>query len=169
MTRFSLKVTDKIAKLEKICIKPLIFELSYFLIKYKVRLKMIFKKLESKKIPIPKGCYSQAVQMGNLIFTSGQLPVDPISGKFISDDVAKQVVRVLENIKNILEDNGSSLSHVIKSTIFISDIKHWTKVNDIYARYFKNSLPPARSIISCNSIHYGLDIEMEVVAYIPPK
>ena len=128
---------------------------------------MIFKKLESKKIPIPKGCYSQAIQMGNLIFTSGQLPVDPVSGKFVSGDVAKQVIRVLENIKNILEDNGSSLNYVIKSTIFISDIKLWNMVNDIYAKYFKNSLPPARSIITCNNIHYGLDIEMEVVAYIP--
>lgn len=128
---------------------------------------MIFKKVESKRAPKPGGCYSQAIQMGNLIFTSGQLPVDPISGKFISGDVAKQVIRVLENIRNILEDNGSSLNYVIKTTIFISDIKHWNIVNEIYAKYFKNSLPPARSIIACSEIHHGLDIEMEVIAYIP--
>jgi 2-iminobutanoate/2-iminopropanoate deaminase len=128
---------------------------------------MIFKKVESKRAPKPGGCYSQAIQIGNLIFTSGQLPVNPISGKFISSDVEKQVIRVLENIKNILEDNGSSLNHVIKSTIFISNIKHWNIVNEIYAKYFKNSLPPARSIITCSSIHHGLDIEMEVVAFIP--
>ena len=128
---------------------------------------MIFKKVESKRAPIPKGCYSQAVQIGNLIFTSGQLPVDPISGKFISGDVEKQVIRVLENIKAILDDNGSSLNHVIKATIFISNIKHWDAVNKIYSDYFKNSLPPARSIITCANIHYGLDIEMEVIAHIP--
>jgi len=128
---------------------------------------MVFKKIRSKRAPEPGGCYSQAVRIGNLIFTSGQLPVDPISGKFISGDVRKQVKRVLENIKNILEDNGSSLDCVIKSTIFISDIKHWIIVNEIYADYFKNSLPPARSIITCPKIHHGLDIEMEVIAHIP--
>ena len=128
---------------------------------------MIFKKVESKRAPKPGGCYSQAIQMGNLIFTSGQLPVDPISGKFISGDVEKQVIRVLENIKSIMGDNGSSLNHVVKATIFISNIKHWDAVNKIYSDYFKNSLPPARSIITCANIHYGLDIEMEVIAHIP--
>lgn len=128
---------------------------------------MIFKKLASKKAPIPKGCYSQAVQMGNLIFTSGQLPVDPVSGKFVNDGIEKQMIRVLENIKAILEDNGSSLEHVVKATIFISNIEHWNAVNKIYSNYFKNSLPPARSIITCANIHYGLDIEMEVIAFIP--
>jgi len=127
---------------------------------------MIFKKVGSKKVPLPKGCYSQATQIGNLIFTSGQLPVDPASGKFVSGDIAKQVTRVLENIKNILEDNGSSLNYVIKSTIFISHIKYWNIVNEIYAKYFKNSLPPARSIITCSEIHHGPDIEMEVIAFI---
>lgn len=128
---------------------------------------MIFKKIESEKAPKPGGCYSQAIQMGNLIFTSGQLPVDPVSGKFIYDGIEKQVVRVLENIKAILEDNGSSLEHVIKATIFISNIKHWDAVNEIYSDYFKNSLPPARSIITCSEIHHGLEIEMEVIAFIP--
>jgi len=128
---------------------------------------MIFKKLESKKAPIPKGCYSQAVQMGNLIFTSGQLPVDPVSGKFVYEGIEKQIIRVLENIKAILEDNGSSLEHVVKTTIFISNIEHWNAVNKIYSNYFKNSLPPARSIIACSEIHHGLDIEMEVIAHIP--
>ena len=128
---------------------------------------MIFKKVESKRAPKPGGCYSQAVQIGNLLFTSGQLAVDPISGKFITGNIEKQVIRILENIKNILEDNGSSLENVIKSTIFISDIKHWSIVNGIYSKYFKNSLPPARSIIACSEIHYGLDIEMEVIAFIP--
>lgn len=126
---------------------------------------MICKKIESKRAPKPGGCYSQAIQMGNLIFTSGQLPVDPTTGKFISGDIAKQVIRVLENIKNILEDNSSSLDCVIKSTIFISDIKYWSIVNEIYAKYFRNSLPPARSIIVCSEIHHGLDIEMEVIAH----
>jgi len=128
---------------------------------------MIFKKIESEKVPKPGGCYSQAIQMGNLIFTSGQLPVDLVSGKFIYDGIEKQVVRVLENIKAILEDNGSSLEHVIKATIFISNIKHWDTVNKIYSDYFKNSLPPARSIITCSEIHHGLEIEMEVIAFIP--
>lgn len=126
---------------------------------------MICKKIESKRAPKPRGCYSQAIQIGNLIFTSGQLPAVPITGKFISGGIAKQVIRVLENIKNILEDNSSSLDCVIKSTIFISDIKHWSIVNEIYAKYFRNSLPPARSIIVCSEIHHGLDIEMEVIAH----
>jgi len=128
---------------------------------------MIVKKIGSESAPEPGGCYSQAIQIGNLIFTSGQLPIDPISGEFVTGDIRKQVIRVLENIKNILEDNGSSLDYVVRSTIFISNIKHWSIVNEVYTKYFKNSLPPARSIITCPEIHHGLDIEMEVIAYIP--
>lgn len=83
---------------------------------------MQVKKIETDLAPKPQGFYSQAVQVDNLIFTSGQLPIVPDSGEFIKEDIEKQTIQVLENIKALLERAGSSLDNVIKATIFIRDI-----------------------------------------------
>lgn len=127
---------------------------------------MQVKKIETNLAPKPQGFYSQAIQMDNLIFTSGQLPIVPNSGEFIEGDIEKQTIQVLENIKAILEKAGSSLNNVIKATIFIRDINQWKTVNKIYARYFEHGIPPARSIIAGIDIHYNVDIELEVIAYL---
>jgi len=124
------------------------------------------KKIETDLAPKPQGFYSQAVQVGNLIFTSGQLPIVPGSGEFIKGDIEKQTIQVLENIKAILERAGSSLDNVIKATIFIRDISQWKTVNKVYAHYLEKGIPPARSVIAGADIHYGVDIEMEVIAYL---
>jgi len=122
------------------------------------------KKITTDLAPKPQGFYSQAIQVGNLIFTSGQLPRIPDSGELIKGDIEKQAIQVLENIKAILERAGSSLDNVVKATIFIRDITQWRAVNKIYAQYLKNGIPPARSVIAGADIHHGADIEMEVIA-----
>ena len=127
---------------------------------------MKIKKLETDLAPKPQGFYSQAVQVKNLIFTSGQLPVIPDSGELIKGNIEKQTVQVLENIKAILENAGSSLNNVVKATIFIRDINQWKTVNKVYTRYFEKSIPPARSVIAGVDIHYSADIEMEVIAFL---
>ena len=127
---------------------------------------MQVKKIETDLAPKPQGFYSQAVQVGNFIFTSGQLPIVPDSEEIITGDIEKQTIQVLENIKAILERAGSSLNNVIKATIFIRDISQWKTVNKVYARYFEKGIPPARSVIAGADIHYSADIEMEVIAYL---
>jgi len=127
---------------------------------------MQIKKIETDLAPKPQGFYSQAVQVDNLIFTSGQLPIVPDSGEFIKGDIKKQTIQVLENIKAILESTGSSLENIIKTTIFIRDISQWKVVNRIYAGYFKKGIPPARSVIVAADIHNGANIEMEVIAFL---
>jgi len=127
---------------------------------------MVIERLFSENAPEPKGFYSQAVKYENLIFTSGQLPIDPQSGESINDSIENQVIRVLKNIQSILEDNNSSIEKIIKVTIFIRNIKDWEIVNCLYKDFFKSSLPPARSIIAGVDINRNLDIEMEVIAYI---
>ena len=127
---------------------------------------MQVKKIETDLAPKPRGFYSQAIQVDNLIFTSGQLPIVPDSGEFIKGDIEKQTIQVLENIKAILERAGSSLDNVIKVTIFIRDISQWKTVNKVYARYLEKGIPPARSVIAGVDIHYGADIELEVIAYL---
>jgi len=127
---------------------------------------MQVKKIETDLAPKPQGFYSQAIQVDNLIFTSGQLPIVPDSGEFIKGDIEKQTIQVLESIKAILERAGSSLDSVIKTTIFIRDISQWKTVNKVYARYLEKGIPPARSVIAGVDIHYGADIELEVIAYL---
>jgi len=127
---------------------------------------MQVKKIETDLDPKPQGFYSQAVQVDNLIFTSGQLPIVPDSGEFIKGDIEKQTIQVLENIKAILERAGSSLDNVIKATIFIRDISQWKTVNKVYTRYLEKGIPPARSVIAGADIHYGAGIELEVIAYL---
>lgn len=127
------------------------------------------RSLRSDNAPAARGFYSPAVRVDNLIFTAGQLPIDPRTGEMLHGTVEEQTDRVIRNIKALLEDNGSSLENVVKSTIFLRKTDQWNAVNEVYSRYFENTTPPARAIIGGVDIHYGLDIEMEVVAYVPGK
>ncbi len=123
--------------------------------------------LSSSKAPTPKGFYSQAVRVGSLIFTAGQLPADPESGDFVRGTVEAQTERVIENIRGILEENGSSLSLAVKTTVYLREISSWGSVNSVYSRFFEGTVPPARTVIGGVDIHYGLDVEMDVVACVP--
>lgn len=116
----------------------------------------------TNKASAPAGHYSQAIIFNNMVFVSGQLPVRP-NGEKVLGDIEAQARQVLDNVQAILEASSSDLQHVIKSTIYISDISLWNKVNEVYAEYF-GTHKPARAVVPTKELHYGFLIEMEVIA-----
>lgn len=118
----------------------------------------------TKAAPDAIGPYSQAIQAGNLVMASGQLPVDPFTGK-IPGDVQAQTAQSIENLKAILEAAGSSLPQVMKTTVFIKNMDDFSKVNEVYAKYFPNN-PPARSCVEVARLPKDAFVEVEAVATI---
>ena len=110
----------------------------------------------------PGGHYSQATVFENLIFTAGQLAITP-TGEKLNGPIEEQALQALKNIKAIVEAAGSDLNHVLKTTIFISDISLWPKVNEVYSEFFGNH-KPARSTIPVKELNHGFLIEIEAIA-----
>lgn len=121
------------------------------------------KILISDKAPEPVGPYSQAVEFGNLIYTSGQIALNT-DGNIVSDEIEEQTRKTLENIKNILEDNGSSMDNVIKTTVFLKDMLYFNSMNEVYKTYFDKTLP-ARSTIAVSGLPKNANVEIEVIAF----
>lgn len=125
-----------------------------------------------KKIPIntdkaPKaiGPYEQAVQIGNLIFSSGQLAIDPENGTLLDSSISDQTKLILTNLENILISAGSSLENVVKTTIYLINMESFAEVNEAYSQFFPDN-PPARSTVCVSALPLGAIIEIEAVAYI---
>jgi 2-iminobutanoate/2-iminopropanoate deaminase len=110
------------------------------------------------------GPYSQAVRAGSLLFTSGQLPINPVTGE-LSGDIKAQTRQVLENIKAIIEAAGGSLDDIIKATVFITDLSGFAAMNEVYAKYFTTK-PPARSTVEVSGLAKKALVEIEAVAMI---
>jgi len=123
------------------------------------------KVIQTEKAPKAIGPYSQAIQAGNFLFLSGQIPLDPKTGELVKGDIRKQTQQVLENIKGILESKGLEMENVVKSTIFLKDIANFNQVNEVYATYFPSS-PPARSTVEVTKLPRDADIEIEALAII---
>ncbi len=121
------------------------------------------KVIETDRAPKAIGPYSQAIQAGDLIFLSGQIPIDPATGGMVEGGIEQQTRRVLENIKGLLESQKSGMGDVIKVTIFLKDMGHFSRVNEIYAAYFP-SCPPARSTVEVARLPRDVLIEIEAVA-----
>jgi len=119
--------------------------------------------IKTSKAPAPAGHYSQAVIYNDLIFISGQLPINPETKEKITGTIEEQAHQTLKNVKAILEAAGSNLQNVLKTTVYISDISLWGPVNEIYAEYFGNH-KPARAIVPTRELHHGFKIEVEAVA-----
>ena len=122
--------------------------------------------IQTEKGPRAIGPYSQAVQAGNLLFLSGQIPIDPKTGGLIKGDIRQQTQQVLENMKGILESQKLGMEDVIKTTIFLKDMGNFGQVNEVYATYFATS-PPARSTVEVARLPRDVDIEIEALALIP--
>ena len=120
------------------------------------------KVISSKKAPAAIGPYSQAIVLGNMTFLSGQLPVDPTSGK-IPEKVEDQAAQSIANIKSILAENGMNLTNVVKTTVFLSDINDFAVVNKVYGEHFQEPYP-ARSCIQVAAIPKGCKVEIECIA-----
>lgn len=118
----------------------------------------------SEKAPGAIGPYSQAVKFENLIFVSGQIPVNPESGE-ISKDIKEQAAQSMANIKNILEEAGASLDDIVKTTIFVKDLSNFETVNEVYKSFFSNTYP-ARSCVEVSKLPKDAGIEIEAIAAI---
>ena len=121
------------------------------------------KIILTDKAPAPLGPYSQGVEVNGLVFFSGQIAIDPAVGKIVVTDIEGQTRRVLANISALLDAAGLTTEDVVKTTVFITDIADFAKVNAIYAQTF-SSLPPARSCVEVSALPSGALVEIEIVA-----
>ena len=122
------------------------------------------KEIKTKNAPAAIGPYSQAVVQNNIIFTSGQIPVNPITGE-IPEGIEAQANQVFTNIRNLLEASGTSITKTVKTTVFIQNIDDFAKVNEIYGEYFTEPYP-ARSCVEVSRLPKGVLIEVEAIAEI---
>ncbi len=123
------------------------------------------KVIHTDRAPEAIGPYSQAIQAGDFLFLSGQIPLDPKTGELVKGDIRNQTRQVLENIRGVLESQGSGMKDVVKVTIFLKDIGNFNQVNEIYATYFPSS-PPARSTVEVAKLPKDADIEIEMIALV---
>lgn len=111
------------------------------------------------------GPYSQAIKVGNFVFISGQIPIDPKTGNLVEGDIKEQTKRVIENIKAIIESIGGSLENIVKTTVFLKSLEEFSQMNEVYAEYFKDK-PPARSTVEVSRLPKDVRIEIEAIAII---
>lgn len=111
------------------------------------------------------GPYSQAVRAGDFVYLSGQIPLDPATGEVVQGDIGVQVTRVMQNIGAVLGAASASWQHVVKTTIFLTDLGDFQAVNAVYSTYFE-SAPPARSTVQVAALPRGVAVEIEVIAYV---
>ena len=125
----------------------------------------IMKEISTKKAPAAIGPYSQAIRLGNLVYTSGQIPIDPATGVLVEGGIKEQTRQSLTNVKAILEEAGISMSQVVKTTVFLADMNDCADMNAVYAEFFTEPYP-ARSAVAVKSLPKGASVEIEVVAAI---
>lgn len=121
------------------------------------------ERVQTDKAPAAIGPYSQAIKVGNLIFCSGQIPIDPSTGNIVEGGIEEQAHQALKNVCNLLEAANSSICHVVKTTVFLADMNDFATVNGIYAQYFKEPYP-ARSAVAVKTLPKNVLIEVEVIA-----
>ncbi|CCO09249.1 RidA family protein [Desulforamulus hydrothermalis] len=121
------------------------------------------KVISTEQAPAAIGPYSQAIAAGPFIFTSGQIPIDPVNGTIVTGDIQAQTRRSLENIKAILAAAGAGMDQVVKTTVFVKDMNDFEKINEVYAEYFP-SPAPARSLVQVARLPRDVGVEIEVIA-----
>lgn len=119
--------------------------------------------IQTSAAPLPAGHYSQAVVHNGLVYVSGILPIMPDGTKLTDANIELQTLQVLQNLEAILHEAGASKQTVLKTTVYVSDMEDWPKINPIYAAFFE-AHRPARAIVPVGTLHYGLNIELEAIA-----
>ncbi|HRE50938.1 MAG TPA: RidA family protein [Flavitalea sp.] len=121
------------------------------------------KIVNTSGAPAPIGPYNQAVQAGPLLFISGQIPIDPATGNLIMQDIGAETRQVMENLKAILDAAGLNFSHIVKTTIFLSDMALFAEVNEIYGSYFSGDYP-ARETVAVKGLPKNVHVEISMIA-----
>ena len=124
------------------------------------------KVILSENAPAPVGPYSQGIQVGDFLYTAGQIAIDPATGKLIEGDVAAQAEQAIKNIQAVLEAAGATLDNVVKSTVYLRAMSDFAAMNEVYSRLFGDNRP-ARTTIAIDGIPLGGLFEIEVVTYLP--
>ena len=122
--------------------------------------------IATEQAPRAIGPYSQAIRAGNLLFCSGQIPIDPATGEFVSGGVAEQTEQVMRNLSAVLRAGQSSLGQVVKTTVFLADMNDFTAMNEVYGRFFSEN-PPARATVQAARLPRDAKVEIDAIAYKP--
>jgi len=122
------------------------------------------KIINTPNAPAPIGPYNQGVLSGNMLFTSGQIAIDPITGNLVIDDIALETKQVMENLKAVLTEAGMDFSHVLKASIFISDMASFSKINEVYTTYFDEETAPARETVQVANLPKHVNVEISMIA-----
>lgn len=129
------------------------------------------KAIATTSAPAAIGPYSQAIRVDELLFTSGQIPIDPATGNMVEGGITEQTTRVLENLQAVLEAAGVTLSHVVKTTVFLKDMKDFAAMNEVYAKYLQTDgvAAPARSTVQVAALPKDALVEIECIAQLDMK
>jgi 2-iminobutanoate/2-iminopropanoate deaminase len=119
--------------------------------------------IATDQAPRAIGPYSQAVRAGNLVFASGQIPIDPSTGEFVSGGIAEQTEQVLENLTAVFAAAGVTMDQIVKTTVFLADMKDFTAMNEVYAKFFAEN-PPARATVQAAGLPRDAKVEIEAIA-----
>ena len=135
---------------------------------YKFKERITFVSMEKKIIrtdnaPAPIGPYSQAVQFGNMLFISGQVPIDPKTGNVVEGDIKTETTQVMKNLEAILHTAGMDFTNIIKTSIFLMDMGQFAQVNEVYGSYF-GEMPPARETVQVSGLPKGVKVEISMIA-----
>jgi 2-iminobutanoate/2-iminopropanoate deaminase len=123
------------------------------------------ERIQTNNAPAAIGPYSQAIKANGFVFVSGQIPINPETGDFVSGGIAEQTEQVFKNLKAVLEASGSSLDQVVKTTVFLADMKEFSGMNEVYATFFSGP-PPARATVAAAGLPRDAKVEIEAVALV---
>ena len=121
------------------------------------------KQIHTDNAPKALGPYSQAIEAGGMVFASGQVPIDPATDQFVEGGIKEQTRQSLTNARNILREAGTDLTHVVKTTVFLSDMDNFAAMNEVYAEFFQQP-DPARSAVAVKTLPKGALVEIECIA-----
>jgi len=122
------------------------------------------KRVRSEAAPAPVGPYSQAISHGGWVFASGQIPLDPRTGVRVEGEIEAQTEQVIANLAAVLEAAGSSLARVVKTTVYVTDLALFARINAVYARHFAGESPPARATVQVAALPLGAAVEIDAIA-----
>jgi 2-iminobutanoate/2-iminopropanoate deaminase len=126
---------------------------------------IVRERIQTDKAPAAIGPYSQAIRVGGFVFTAGQIAIDPATGEFIAGSVAEQTEQVFKNLRAVLEAAGSGLDKIVKTTVFLADMKEFAQMNEVYAKFFSEA-PPARSTVAAAGLPRDARVEIEAIALV---